>query len=202
MKKINFRKLKEFDNHQLVLNIKDEDSGLKGFIAIYHTKEGIPAVGGTRMFPYASEREALKDVLKLSRAMAYKCAISKLHYGGAKGVIIGNPNKDKTDGLLKAYAKKVNSLNGTFRTGEDVGISQDDVNLMLGTSDYFIGRPNQAGDPSPYAALSAFYSIQSAVKFIYKNKYLDNFKVAVKGVGKTGRELIRLLLESNAIVYA
>ncbi|MBI3337116.1 MAG: Glu/Leu/Phe/Val dehydrogenase [Candidatus Staskawiczbacteria bacterium] len=202
MNKLDFRKLREFDNHKLVIKIEDKSAGLKGFMAIHNDNLGLPAVGGTRMLPYASEKDALIDVLKLSRAMTYKCAMAKVPHGGAKGVIIGDSKKDKTEELLKAYAKKVNSLKGKFYTGEDVGITQDDVNVMLGVSNCFIGKPDLAGDPSPYAALSAFYSIQSSVYFVYKKDSLQGVKVAVKGVGKTGKELVKLLLDANAVVFA
>ena len=201
MQQYYFKKLKGFNNHKLVIKIKDKSAGLKGFIAIHNDSLGLPAVGGTRMFPYKSEKDALIDVLKLSRAMTYKCAMAKVPHGGAKGVIIGNPKKDKTEKLLKAYAKAVNSLKGEFYTGEDVGIEQNDVNIMLKFSDYFIGRPEFAGDPSPYAALSTFYSIQSAVNFIYKKSSLDGLKIAIKGLGKTGGELVNLLYKAFATIY-
>lgn len=201
MNRFDFRKLKGFDNHKLVMRIEDKDAGLRGFIAIHNDSLGLPAVGGTRMFPYKSEKEALVDVLKLSKAMTYKCAIARVSYGGAKGVIIGNPKKDKTEKLLKAYAKAINSLKGEFFTGEDVGITQDDVNAMLEFSSYFIGKPKLAGDPSPYASLSTLYSIQGAMEFIYKNNSLKNIKVAVKGVGKTGGGLVSLLQKAGAKIY-
>ncbi len=201
MNNLDFKQFKEFDNHKLVLRIEDKNSGLSGFIAIHNDNLGSTAVGGTRMFAYKSEEDALKDVLKLSRAMTYKCAIAGIPHGGAKGVIIGNPKKDKTEKLLKAYAKKVDSLKGRFCTGEDVGISQEDVNVMLKVSDYFIGRPEFAGDPSPYASLSTFYSIQSAIKFLRKKFFLAGIKVAIKGVGKTGKELVNLLYKDGAIIY-
>ena len=193
--------LPEFDNHKLVIKIENKNASLRGFIAIHNNNLGSPAVGGTRMFPYKSEKDALIDVLKLSRAMTYKCAIAKVPYGGAKGVIIGNPNKDKTKKLLKKYAESVNSLKGDFCTGEDVGITQDDVNVMLKSSDYFIGKPELAGDPSPYAALSIFYSMKSAVSYAYKKNSLKGFKVAIKGVGKVGKELAKLLYDNGAELY-
>ncbi|MBM3206561.1 MAG: Glu/Leu/Phe/Val dehydrogenase [Candidatus Staskawiczbacteria bacterium] len=192
---------REFDNHKKVIKFNDKDSGLKGFIAIHNDNLGSPAVGGTRMFPYKSESEAIIDVLRLSRAMTYKCAIAGVPYGGAKGVIIGDPKKDKTDVLLKAYAKEVESLKGSFCTGEDVGISQDDINLMLDVSDYFIGKPDLAGDPSPYASLSSFYAIQEAVNFVFQKKSLKGIKVAIKGVGKVGSELARLLSNEGAEIF-
>ena len=202
MDAINYKKFKEFDNHKLVVKIEDEAVGLKGFIAIHNTNLGTPAVGGTRMLPYKTEKDALKDVLKLSRAMTYKCAIAKVPYGGAKGVIIGNPKKGKTSALLKAYARKINSLQGQFCTGEDVGITQGDVNTMLEVSEYFIGKPDLAADPSPYAALSTFYAIQSAVQFVHQKDSLRGISVAIKGVGKVGEALIELLYGVGAIVYA
>ncbi len=194
-------RLKAFDNHKLVIKIKDDKAGLKGFIAIHNDNLGSPAVGGTRMFPYASENEALIDVLKLSRAMTYKCAIAKVPHGGAKGVIIGNPKKEKTEKLLKAYAKIVSSLNGAFCTGEDVGITQEDVNVMLQVSNYFIGKSEFAGDPSPYAALSTFYAMQSAVYYVDKKITLKDVSVAIKGVGKVGRALVGLLYDVGANIY-
>ncbi len=198
MDTLDVRRMREFDNHKLVVKIEDHRAGLKGFVAIHNDNLGSRAVGGTRMFPYKTEKEALADVLKLSRAMTYKCAIAKVPHGGGKGVIMGNPKKIKTKKLLKAYAQKINSLKGQFYTGEDVGITQEDVNVMLKVSDYFIGRPELAGDPSPYASLSTFYSIQSAVDFVYRKKSLKDLKVAIKGVGKTGKELVSLLYKAHA----
>ncbi len=201
MSEIYFKKLKEFDNHKLVLKVEDKKAGLKGFIAIHNDNLGSPAVGGTRMFPYKSEKDALRDVLKLSRAMTYKCAIAKVPYGGAKGVIIGDPKKDKTEKLLKAYAQKINSLKGNFYTGEDVGMTQEDINIMMKFSNYFNGKPELAGDPSPYAALSTFYSMQSAVSLVLKKHSLKGIKVAIKGIGKTGSKLVSLLHRVGATIY-
>lgn len=194
-------KFKEFDHHKLVVKIEDKESGLKGFIAIHNDNLGLPAVGGTRMFPYQSEVEALKDVLRLSRAMTYKCAIAQLPHGGAKGVIIGSPKKDKTKELLKSYAEKVNSLKGRFYTGEDVGLTEDDIAFMLKYSDFFNGKPELAGDPSPFAALSTFYSIQSAISFVYNKTSLKGIKIAIKGVGKVGKALVKLLYKEGAELF-
>lgn len=195
------RKFKEFDDHKLVIKTEDKKAGLRGFIAIHNDNLGLPAVGGTRMFPYSSEKVALKDVLKLSRAMTYKCAMARVPHGGAKGVIIGDPKKDKTEKLLEVYAKQVNALGGKFYTGEDVGLTENDIALMLKYSSFFNGSPALAGDPSPYAALSTFYSIQSAVSFVNNNKSLYGLKVAIKGVGKVGKALAKLLYDSGAIIY-
>jgi len=199
--KLNYKKLKEFDNHKLVVSIKDKATGLKGFVAIHNSSLGIPAVGGTRMMPYHSEKEALVDVLKLSRAMTYKCAMASVPYGGGKAVIIGNPKKQKTKKLLTAYAQKINTLKGQFYTGEDMGITQRNVIDMLKTSKYFIGKPKYAGDPSPYAALSVFYAMQGAVKYVQGKKSLEESKVAIRGVGKVGKALVKLLSRERANIF-
>ncbi len=195
------KKFKEFDNHKLVIKIEDASVNLKGFIAIHNDDLGLPAVGGTRMFAYQSETQALKDVLRLSQAMTYKCAIAKVHFGGGKGVIIGNPKTDKTPNLLKAYAKKINELEGKFYTGEDVGLTENDVSFMLKYSKFFIGNPSLAGDPSPYAALSVFYAMQGAVSFVFNKDSFSGLKVAIKGVGKVGRTLAKLLFDAGAQIY-
>ncbi|HYE59742.1 MAG TPA: Glu/Leu/Phe/Val dehydrogenase dimerization domain-containing protein [Candidatus Kapabacteria bacterium] len=185
--------------HQLVIKISEPSVGLRGFIAIHNTVPG-PAVGGTRMFPYTSEEEALADVLRLSEAMTYKCAVAGVRYGGGKAVIIADPTKDKHEGLLRAYARKVASLQGKFFTGEDVGMSESDVQLLLTEAPYFIGKSNFAGDPSPFAALSTFYAIQVSTKHLFGSEDLHGKAVAVKGVGKVGGELVRLLVEAGAKV--
>ena len=201
MQELDFRKFREFDSHKLVVRIEDKEAGLRGFVAIHNDNLGLPAVGGTRMLPYRTEKTALVDVLKLSRAMTYKCALAKVPYGGGKAVIIGNSRRHKTEKLLQAYANQINALEGRFCTGEDVGITQNDVNVMLKTSHFLIGKPNLAEDPSPFAALSTFYGIESAVSFVFEKDSLSGIKVAIKGVGKVGKELARLLTEVGATIY-
>jgi leucine dehydrogenase len=189
----------EYDNHQKVLHIYNEKFGLNGFISIHNSNLGA-AVGGTRMFPYSSEADALQDVLRLSRSMTYKCAMAGVNYGGGKAVIIADSKSFDKKQILEAYAAEVNNLQGEFYTGEDVGISEADVQFMLSEVPYFIGKSDKAGDPSPYASLSAFYAMQSAAEYIFGNKSLKNRKVAVKGVGKVGKRLVELLVESGAFV--
>ena len=189
----------EFDNHKAVYRFEDLSVGLKGFIAIHNDNLG-PATGGTRMFPYVSEDEALRDVLRLSRAMTYKCALAGVRHGGGKAVIIGEPEKNKNEKFLCAYARIVSELKGRFFTGEDVGISEDDVQVMLKESNSFIGRRGIAGDPSPYAALSTFYAAQVALSECCGQEDFFNRLVTVKGVGKVGSELLRLLIGVGALV--
>lgn len=197
----NLSEFPEFDNHKAVYKFEEPAVGLRGFIAIHNDNLG-PATGGTRMFPYVSERDALADVLKLSRAMTYKCALAGVRHGGGKAVIIGDPDTNKSENFLKAYARIINGLNGIFTTGEDVGITEDDVQIMFEESTFFNGRRGVAGDPSPYAALSTFSAIQTALLEDLGISELFNIKVAIKGVGKVGSELMRLLIGGGAQVIA
>lgn len=191
--------LEEYDDHELVREIRDEITGLEGLVAIHSSKLG-PAVGGTRMYPYANKREAVRDALRLSRAMTYKCALAKVPYGGGKAVIIGDPVKDKSKELIKVYASQIGKLGGMFYTGEDVGISEEDVQVMLEVAPFFIGRSGVAGDPSPYAALSTFVAMKAAVKKLFGRDGVQGLTVGVKGVGKVGGRLVQLLVESGARV--
>jgi len=187
-----------FDGHAQVLRFQDETSQLQGFVAL-HRKRGILAIGGTRFFPYADSAAALEDALGLSRAMTAKCIISGLPYGGGKAVIIGDPAKIKKPELLSAYAKVIDSLGGAFRTGEDVGMSEDDVQFLLTKSKYFIGKSDSAGDPSPYAGLSTFLVMKEAVRLHLKKDLLGTV-VAVKGLGKVGSALVGHLVSVGAKV--
>lgn len=189
----------EFDNHKNVVEIEDKKTGLHGFISVHNTSLG-SAVGGTRMFPYASREDALRDALRLSRAMTYKCALAHMKHGGGKGVIIGDPAKDKTDSLLLSYAENIDALKGEFSTGEDVGISEENVQLMLTKSPFFLGKSGQANDPSPFASLSTFFSIKAALGVKKDFNDLSGITVAVKGLGKVGEKLVRLLLEGGATI--
>lgn len=193
----NISGLPEFDSHKAIYRFEDGVNNLRGFIAIHNDNLG-PATGGTRMFPYVSEDDALRDVLKLSRAMTYKCALAGVRHGGAKGVIIADPESDKNERLLRAYAKMVNELKGKFYTGEDVGLTEDDVQIMLQESKFFIGKRGVAGDPSPFAALSVFYAMETVLNEVMEKGNFFSIKVAIKGIGKVGSELLRLLMRAGA----
>lgn len=197
---IGINKLSSFDDHKLVAYIHDSTSKLKGYIAIHNNNLG-PAVGGTRFYQYKTEKEALDDVLRLSRAMTYKCAISGVKYGGGKAVIIGNPTVLKTRKILRAYAQAIKMLNGSFFTGEDVGVNESDVQYLLKFSPYFIGKTSLAGDPSPFAALSTYMSLKTAVRHVYGKHKLKGLKIAVKGVGKVGSRLVEFVSGEGADVY-
>ncbi len=193
---INPTKFEEYKDHKKVIEFDDIDTGLHGFIAIHNDNLG-DAVGGTRMYPYQSKEDALRDVLRLSQAMTYKCALAGVPHGGGKAVVIGDPDKDKTDELIKKYAMEIGDLKGEFYTGEDVGISESNVQLMLTISPYFIGKRGLAGDPSPYASLSVYYAMKEAVKLKKGNDNLSGLTVGIKGVGKVGRGLVELLLKEG-----
>ena len=133
------RKLPEFDNHEFVSFANDKRTGLRSIIALHNTNLG-PAAGGTRYWYYSSEEEALGDVLKLSRAMTYKCALAGVPYGGGKAVIMADRRNHKSPVLIRAYARKINLLGGNFITGEDVGIEERDIKVMVRESKFIVDK--------------------------------------------------------------
>lgn len=194
----------DFNGHKFVSFIHDQDTGLRGFIAIHNDILG-PAMGGTRMYPYASEEDALTDVLRLSRGMTYKSALAGLKYGGAKAVLIGDPKHDKTEDLLHAYAQRINYLNGAFITGEDVNISVADIETVAQVSPYVAGRSEGVhggrkggGDPSPVTARGVVYGIQACLQVLFGSAGIAGRSFAIQGVGKVGFRLARLLHEQRA----
>jgi leucine dehydrogenase len=176
-----------------------EISRLKGFIVIYNDNLG-PALGGTRISRYKNAQDALTDAIKLAESMTYKSAIAGLPFGGGKGVIIDQPGVPRGD-ILKEYALVVDKLNGKFYTGEDVGLEEPDIQYMLRFSPYFVGKTGEAGDPSYFAALSAFNSIKVAMSFLFGSDNLKDRIFAVKGVGKTGSFLTKLLSHAGGKIY-
>lgn len=189
----------EFDQHHKVIRFEDTPSGLIGYIAI-HRKRGPLSTGGTRYFAYKTEEDALRDVLRLSQAMTSKCVISGLPYGGAKGVIIAPKNATgKSEEMLGAYAEAVKSLEGSFRTGEDVGMTEADVQYLISRSGYFNGKSNIAGDPSGFAAESVAL-VMEKIAHAHLGRPLGELHVAVKGVGKVGSVLVHILSKKGATI--
>ena len=188
----------EYDNHELISFFFDKKTGLKGIIAIHSTFPG-PAVGGTRYFNYASEEEALEDVLRLSRSMSYKCALAGVKYGGGKCVLIA-PSKDtiKSKEYLKAYGNVLKQYSTKFFTGEDVGMNQEDIEELGKITPNIIGTRAKAGDPSIWAALSTYYAMIGALKFAHEDISFKGKVIGIKGLGKVGMELARLLNEEGA----
>jgi leucine dehydrogenase len=190
----------EYDNHEQVLFCRDVDAGLFAIIAIHDSTLG-PAAGGCRMWSYASVDEALNDVLRLSRAMSYKNALADLPLGGGKSVIIGDPQQDKNEQLLTAFARCVQRLGGQYYTAEDVGIGLKDVGILARTCDYVFGLASggaETGDPSPFTARGCFEGIRAAIKHKLGRDTLAGLKVAVQGVGNVGRNVCQNLHEAGA----
>lgn len=187
----------EFDGHEQVTFCYDESSGLKAIIAIHNTNLG-PALGGCRFWPYASEADALKDVLRLSRGMTYKAALANLPLGGGKSVIIGNPTTEKTPEKLHAFGRFVERLNGRYITAEDVGTSIEDMSTISKATRYVAGRDAQeggSGDPSALTAFGIFMAIRACVYYRMGKTDLSGVKVAVAGLGHVGTDLVRQLSE-------
>lgn len=183
--------------HERVLFGNDAASGYRGIIAIHSTVLG-PAVGGTRFWNYASEEEALTDVLRLSRGMTYKNALPGLPLGGGKSIIIGDNKTQNREALLRAHGRFVNSLGGLYITAEDVGTSPADMEIVRQETRYVAGLLGRSGDPSPYTARGVFRAIEAATKFRWNTNELSGLTVAVQGCGHVGYHLVKMLHESGA----
>ena len=183
----------DFDTHEHVSHFFDRETGMRAIIAIHDSRLG-PALGGCRMWAYSSESEALSDVLRLSRGMTFKAAMAGLPFGGGKAVIIGDAKKDKTPALLTAFARSVDQLGGRYYTGEDVGMSTDDMDIAGQTTSYVLGRSgNSSGDPSPWTAKGVLAGIKVATLQKLGRVSLKGLDIAVQGLGNVGMELARLL---------
>ncbi|WP_030917480.1 Glu/Leu/Phe/Val family dehydrogenase [Streptosporangium amethystogenes] len=190
------------NRHEQVVFCSDERSGLRAIIAIHNTALG-PGLGGTRFYPYESEQAALADVLNLSRAMAYKNALAGLDLGGGKAVIIGDPAKDKSEALLRAYGRFVQSLGGRYYTACDVGTYSEDMDVVARESSYVTGRTpanGGAGDSSILTAYGVFQGMRAAAEYTYGTPTLRGRRVGVEGVGKVGHRLVGHLVEDGAEV--
>ena len=185
-----------FDDHEQVVFVSEPKSGLKGIIAVHNTALG-PAMGGCRMWNYASEALAVNDVLRLSRGMTYKNAVAGLPIGGGKSVIIGNPRTDKTPALFEALGEALERLCGRYITAEDVGTSPQDMAYVANKTSYVAGL-GASGDPSPYTALGCFVGAQAAVKHHFKRDTMDGLTVALQGLGHVGYDYARRLHQAGA----
>jgi leucine dehydrogenase len=188
------------NGHEQVVFCHEQATGLRAVIAIHNTICG-PALGGCRMWPFESEEEALADAMRLSRAMTYKNAAAGLNLGGGKAVIIGDPNKDKSEALFRALGRFIQSLGGRYIAAEDVGTSVQDMEYIKMETDFVSGLPTQfggSGDPSPFTALGTFEGIRASVKYHLKKDNLSGIRVAIQGVGHVGYYLSELLHEAGA----
>ncbi|HEY2583851.1 MAG TPA: Glu/Leu/Phe/Val dehydrogenase [Mucilaginibacter sp.] len=198
-----FSQLEAF-GHKKVVFCNDPETGLKAIIAIHDTTLG-PALGGTRMWAYKTEAEALSDVLRLSKSMTYKASIAGLNLGGGKAVIIGDSHRDKTEALLRKFGRFIKNLNGEFITAEEVGTNPRDMEYIRMETQFVTGVPETiggTGDPSPITALGVFMGIKACVKELYGNDNLTGRSIIVQGIGQVGESLVKLLRDENAKVYA
>jgi len=187
-------------NHEQLLFCNDNATGLKAIIAVHNTVLG-PSLGGTRMWAYNNEVEALTDVLRLSRGMTYKNSISGLNLGGGKAVIIGDARTMKSEALMRRFGKFVNSLGGKYITAEDVGISPLDMTWVNMETNHVVGLPGKSGDPSPVTAYGVYVGMKACAKEQFGSDSLSGKKVAVQGVGHVGEYLVQSLRKEGAEVY-
>jgi len=193
-----------FRAHEQVVFCQDKPSGLRAIIAIYSTALG-PALGGTRFYPYHSEDEAIHDALELSRGMAYKNALAGLDLGGGKAVIWGDPDRDKSEPLLRAYGRFVQSLGGRYYTACDVGTYVQDMDIVAKETRFVTGRSEShggAGDSSVLTAYGVFQGMRAAAEAQWGAPTLAGRRVGVAGLGKVGKHLTGHLLEDGASVVA
>ncbi|HOC11795.1 MULTISPECIES: Glu/Leu/Phe/Val dehydrogenase dimerization domain-containing protein [Thermomonas] len=189
--------------HEQVVFCHNKDAGLKAIIAIHNTVLG-PALGGTRMWPYQSEAEALNDVLRLSRGMTYKNAVAGLNIGGGKAVIIGDPAKDKSEALFRAFGQFVESLGGRYITAEDVGIDVNDMEYVYRETEYVTGVHQVhggSGDPSPFTAYGALQGLLATLNRKFGDEDVGKYSYAVQGLGHVGMEYVKLLKERGAKIF-
>ncbi len=191
-----------FDNHEQIVFCNDKDTGLKAIIGIHNSVLG-PALGGTRMWNYANEWEALNDVLRLSRGMTYKSAITGLDLGGGKAVIIGDAKTQKTPELMRKFGEFVNSLSGRYITAEDVGMVTADMDIVRDVTPYVTGISESrggSGNPSPVTAYGVYMGMKAAAKYQFGSDNLDGKKILVQGIGHVGETLVEYLTKEGALV--
>jgi leucine dehydrogenase len=191
-----FDYMEKYGYEQLIY-FYDKTTGLKGFTCIHDTSLG-PALGGTRLWNYATEEDAVVDVLRLARGMSFKNAAAGLNLGGGKTVLIGDCNTVKSEGYFRALGRYVQSLNGRYITAEDVNTNTKDMDYIHMETDYVVGLEGKSGNPSPVTAKGAFHGIRAALKYVHGTDDISKFTFAVQGAGQTGYYLINYLLEAKA----
>ncbi|GBF12586.1 amino acid dehydrogenase [Tepidibacillus sp. HK-1] len=194
-----FAEMEKYGHEQIIFNY-DKATGLKSIIAIHDTTLG-PALGGCRMWNYESEQDALRDALRLSRGMTYKCAVSNAMHGGGKTVIIGDPKKDKSDELFQSLGSYIETLKGRYYTGTDVGtVGMDFVSAKKQTN-YVVGLPEEYGGSGNSAIITAYgvwRGMKATAKEAFGTDSLNGLTVAVQGLGKVGHNLVKYLIDEGA----
>ena len=197
----------EYDAHELVAYHSDPKSGLRAIIAVHNTNLG-KGLGGCRMYPYATEDEALTDVLRLSRGMTYKAAMAGIPQGGGKSVILGDPRRDKTEAMMRAMGRFVDTVGGRYVVAEDSGTNVADIKLMAqhtrfvgGLTDEKATAAGRTGDPSPATAYGVFVGLKASVKWKLGRDELKGLRVAVQGLGNVGFRLAKHLHEAGAKLW-
>ena len=185
------------DTYHQVLKAHDEASGLKAIIALHNTNCG-PAVGGTRLYPYPTEEDALQDVLRLSKGMTYKSALANVPFGGGKSVIIGDVH-DKSEALLKAFGHFVDTLKGAYICAEDINTTPQDMAIVRRATPHVLGLDGASGDPSPLTALGVIESMRTTVNHLGLD--MENLTVTIQGVGHVGKIITEMLREEDVTVY-
>lgn len=191
------------NNHEQVLFCNDNETGLKAIVAIHNTILG-PSLGGTRMWTYKNEMEALTDALRLSRGMTYKSSVAGLNLGGGKAVIIGDSKTQKSEALMRRFGKFINSLAGKYITAEDVGISTKDMEYIKMETDFVTGLPENmggSGDPSPVTAYGVYIAMKASAHEKWGNESLSGKKIVVQGIGHVGESLVNYLVKDGAKVF-
>jgi leucine dehydrogenase len=188
--------------HEQVVFCNDKETGLKAIIAIHNTVLG-PALGGTRMWNYSNDFDALNDVLRLSRGMTYKASISGLNLGGGKAVIIGDATTQKTDALMYKFGQFVDSLGGKYITAEDVNMTTHDMEVVKSATDHVTGIPESmggSGNPSPVTAYGVYNGLKASAKYKWGSDNLSGKRIVVQGIGAVGENLVKHLTEDGAHV--
>lgn len=194
-----FKYMEKYDYEQLVF-CQEESSGLQAIIAIHDTTLG-PALGGARMWTYDTEEEAIEDALRLARGMTYKNAAAGLNLGGGKAVIIGDPNQDKSAEMFRAFGRYIQSLNGRYITAEDVGTTEQDMDLIQLETDFVTGASagsGSSGDPSPVTAYGVYKGMKATAKEAFGSDSLKDKTVAVQGIGNVAYQLCEYLYKEGA----
>lgn len=197
-----FEQVAELDHEQVVYCF-DRATGLKAIIAIHNTVLG-PAMGGTRMWDYATEEEAAIDVLRLSRGMTFKSAIAGLNIGGGKAVIIGDARKIKNEALMRRFGKYIESLSGRYVTAEDVNMTTQDMEYIRMETSHVAGIPENmggSGDPSPVTAYGVLVGMKATQKKVSGNDSLNGKRILVQGAGNVGTNLVKYLTKEGAEIF-